>query len=229
MGRKDDILEHIEGFLIGDYEIASLNRIPTVNELGYGRMGKEFSAAALYADMRHSSAIVERHTMQAAARIYKSYQFAMADIIRHNGGEIRSYDGDRVMALFHPSDKGDNSACVNAVKAGREMAWFFHTVLKNRLGGFAIPLDCGIGIAFGQMLAIRAGLRSNPDSNDVIWVGRAANIAAKLSDRGHRPNYIYVDQEIRNRVGGVKWKKRRLRFANNRFKVYSTRDRLEFD
>ena len=231
MGRKDDILNHIDSnFLRGDYEITSSTTIPSTNDLGFGRRGKAVNAAVLYADMRHSSAMVERHSGQAAARIYQSYQFAMADIARANGADIRSYDGDRIMALFPRVDGSDNKGCVNAVTAGKQMAWFFHNELKNRLRGYAIPLDCGIGIAFGQILAVRVGVRSGSDNSDVVWVGRAANIAAKLSDRGHNPNYIYVDQEIHNRASsGTKWKHRRLSFAGDRFKVYSTRDRLEFN
>ena len=231
MGRKEDILNHInDNFLQGDYEITPSDVIPSTNDLGFGRKGKAVNAAVLYADMRHSSAIVDRQSGQAAAKIYQSYQFAMADIARANGADIRSYDGDRIMALFPRVDGSDNKGCMNAVKAGKEMAWFFHNILKRRLRGFAIPLDCGIGIAFGPILAVRIGLGSSSDNSDVVWVGRAANIAAKLSDRGRHPNYVYVDHEIRNRVAsGVKWKTRRLSFAGDRFKVYSTRDHLEID
>ena len=231
MGRRDDILNHIdENFLTGDYDITSSTVIPSTNDLGFGRKGKTVNAAVLYADMRHSSAMVEQQSGRAAARIYQSYQFAMADIARANGANIRSYDGDRIMALFPRVDGSDNKGCMNAVTAGKQMVWFFHDELKNRLRGYAIPLDCGVGIAFGQILAVRVGLGSSSDNSDVVWVGRAANIAAKLSDRGRYPNYIYVDQETRNRVSsGTKWKTRRLSFAGDRFKVYSTRDRLKFN
>ena len=54
----------------------------------------------LYADFDGSTELVNTKKPEFAAEIYKSFLACAARIIRHRGGSITGYDGDRIMALF---------------------------------------------------------------------------------------------------------------------------------
>ena len=241
---KDDIMKRIDTYIEGEYDIKNTRKIPTAQDLGFGRYGRIIETAILYADLRGSSEVTERHRRHTTARIFKSFLDAMARIARSHDGEIRSYDGDRIMVVFPPDPSGKNAVCNIAVQTGMEMAWFFDEVLTHRLRRYDNSLDFGVGIAFSPMLAVRVGLGRNPDNNDIIFIGRAANLAAKLSDKAKSPNYIWIDQEIHRRLGDEwkyvdpqasrrkkrpMWKHRTLNFAGVKRNTYATRYRYELN
>ena len=168
----------------------------------------------------------------------------MARIARNHNGEIRSFDGDRLMVVFPPDRSSENTSCDTAVQTGMEMAWFFKNTLVPKLRRYDDSLNFGIGIAYSPMLAVRAGLSRNPDNNDMVFIGRAANLAAKLSDRGRQPNYIWIDEEIHRRLDDEwkyddpdkprqsrksMWKSRKINFAGKSRNVFSTNYVSEFN
>ena len=244
MGLKDDIVNRIDTYIQGEYDIQDTRRIPTAQDLGFRRHGRIVETAILYADLRGSSEVTERHRRHTTARIFKSFLYAMARIARSHGGEIRSFDGDRIMVVFPPDPSDENAVCDTAVKSGTEMAWFFDEVLVPKLRRYDGSLDFGIGIAFSPMLTVRVGLSRNPDNNDIIFIGRAANLAAKLSDKAKSPNYVWIDHETYRRLDDVwkyddpgvsrrnrrsLWRGRTLNFAGGRRNVYATRYKYEFN
>ena len=244
MGLKDDIVRRIDTYTQGDYDIKKTRKIPTAQDLGFRRHGRIIETAILYADLRGSSEVTERHRRHTTARIFKSFLYAMARIARSHEGAIRSYDGDRIMVVFPPDPSGGNAACSVAAQTGLEMAWFFKEVLIPKLRRYDNALDFGVGIAFSPMLAVRVGLGRNPDNNDIIFIGRAANLAAKLSDKAKSPNYIWIDQEIHRRLGdewkyvdpqasrrGRRpiWTSRKLNFAGGKRDAYATRHTHELN
>ena len=242
MGLKGDIVNRIDTYIQGEYDIKNTRKIPTAQDLGFRRHGRIVKTAILYADLRGSSEVTERHRGYTTARIFKSFLYAMARIARSHDGEIRSYDGDRIMVVFPPDASNENAVCDVAVRTGMEMAWFFDKILVPKLKRYDDSLDFGIGIAFSPMLAVRVGLSRNPDNNDIVFIGRAANLAAKLSDKAKSPNHIWIDHETYRRLDNVwkyvdsqasrrnrrsMWKDRTLNFAGDRRGVYATSYRYE--
>ena len=49
-----------------------------------------------------------------------------------------------------------------------------------------------VGIDTGTAYAVRAGIRN---SNDLIWIGRAPSLAAKLSDCREYPYCVYMSED----------------------------------
>ncbi|MGA2537956.1 MAG: adenylate/guanylate cyclase domain-containing protein, partial [Terracidiphilus sp.] len=134
-------------------------------------------AALLYADLADSTelAVMDK---EKAAEVYKAYLQGVSKLIKRNGGEIRSFDGDRVMGVFL-----DGAMRTNAATCGLQINWFFRKVLIPEFQSFYITLNSfpfaqTVGVDVGQIHVARAGVRLD---NDLIWVGRAPNIAAKLS------------------------------------------------
>jgi uridylate cyclase len=88
-------------------------------------------------------------------------------------------------------------------------------------------IDHGVGIDTGTVLAVRGGARS---SNDLIWIGRAPNLAAKLSDLREPPYQSFITASVFSRLndksksGGADnkpmWESRTWEFLGQNLSVY---------
>lgn len=154
----------------------------------------DIRAVMLYADLADSTAIAIANR-EAAARLFCAYLALCARLIVRRNGEIRSFDGDRIMAVFVGPD-----AHADAVSAGLEINWAFQALLAP---GFAAQypmfvtggyrLAQAVGIDVGDVSVVRAGIRAN---NDLVWIGRAPNVAAKLSNLRQPPYNTFITEEV---------------------------------
>jgi class 3 adenylate cyclase len=152
--------------------------VPDPTDLALGNSAVEFDrATVLYADLSASTALVDSKSWTFAAEIYKAYLHCAASIVRNEGGEITSYDGDRVMGVFI----GENQT-TSAARAGLRINYavqkIINPALKNQYST-NYELKQVVGIDCSDLRAARTGVRGD---NDIVWVGRAANYAAKLTD-----------------------------------------------
>ncbi|MCR6706218.1 MAG: adenylate/guanylate cyclase domain-containing protein [Cellulomonas sp.] len=151
--------------------------------------GVYLDAVYLYADMADSTGMARRFTSPTAAKIVRAYLASATRVLRDRDGEIRSFDGDRVMAIFVGSD-----AATRAVRAALELNWVVNNVVRDALNlwldeyyesDWVLGHRCGIDI--GTALIVRAGVRN---SNDLVSIGDAPNIAAKLSELSGATTFI---------------------------------------
>lgn len=170
---------------------SSTTSVPEATDLGYSE-GKIISATYLYTDMLNSSGLAAIADKEAAAQTFRAFLNVSTKIIRNLEGHIRSFDGDRVMGIFTGPDKEDR-----AVKSAMRIKWAVNTIVTPALHK-EIPalknaswtLQQSSGIATGEALLARAGFRG---SDDMISIGEAPNLAAKLSDiRGPEIEAGYV-------------------------------------
>lgn len=153
--------------------------VPEPTDLKLSNDAVSFSrATVLYADLTGSTALVDTATWTFAAEVYKSYLFCAGKIIRANSGVITSYDGDRVMAVF----LGERQTS-NAAKCALQINYAVHSIINPALidqyGETGFMVTQVVGIDTGRVRAARTGVRGN---NDIVWVGPAANYAAKLTE-----------------------------------------------
>jgi class 3 adenylate cyclase len=152
--------------------------VPETDDLRMANDRVVLTAVMLYADLADSTELA-MHNQEVAAEVFKCYLRGVTKIIHKNGGEVRSFDGDRVMGVFV-----GNSKNTSAVTCGLNINWFFRHVLVTEFKSFYCQtlkdqtLNQCVGIDTGIVHVARAGVR---DNNDLIWVGRSPNIAAKLS------------------------------------------------
>ncbi len=153
--------------------------VPETDDLGLGNEAVDLEATFLYADL-HDSTLLATTNQQVAAEVFKAYLMGTTRIVRAFDGEIRSFDGDRVMGVFVKGSKNSNAA-----EAGLKINYFFREILTPSFNTFYIkgfpsglPLNQTVGIDTSKVMVVRSGIRNN---NDLVWVGRAPNIAAKLS------------------------------------------------
>lgn len=151
--------------------------VPSDDSVGLGNDGANIDATVLYADLADSTVLVDTFKKEFAAEIYKSFLRCAARIIRDNGGTITAYDGDRVMAVFVGGVK--NSA---ATRTGLKINWAVKNIIQPAIlaqyPGATYALRHVVGIDTSKLLVARTGIRG---ANDLVWVGGAANRAAKLS------------------------------------------------
>lgn len=187
-----------------------------------------FDGAVLYADLADSSRLATEFRADVAAKIFRAYLFCMTRLIRQHQGTVTSFDGDRVMGIFIGDDKEDRAgACA------LQMNWVVHKVLAPAAyeiepglqhGGFTIHHGCGIDS--GKILAVRGGAIGN---NDVVWVGRSPNLAAKLSSVREPPYYINASDSVfkslspKYRFGAGRepmWEAQQISFSGENIRCY---------
>jgi class 3 adenylate cyclase len=153
--------------------------VPEPADLKLGNEAVEFErATVLYADLAGSTALVDGRTWQFAAEIYKTYLHCAAAIIRAEGGAIRSYDGDRVMGIW-TGEIQSTPAARCGLKINYAVSQIINPALCKQYGDAGFVVKQVVGIDTSPIRAARTGVRGQ---NDIVWVGRAANHAAKLTD-----------------------------------------------
>ena len=157
--------------------------VPESEDLKLSNDAVKLEGTVLYADLSASTNLVDNHEAYFAAEIYRTYLYCAAKIIRAEGGAITAYDGDRIMALFIGDSKNSSAA-----RTGLKVNWAVNNIvnptLKKQYPDTSYKVKQTIGIDTSALFIARTGIRG---SNDLVWVGRAANYAAKLAMLS--PNY----------------------------------------
>lgn len=151
--------------------------VPESEDLNLSNDAVKLDGTVLYADLSASTALVDDHKPHFAAEIYKAYLHCAAKIIRLEGGTITAYDGDRVMAVFIGGSKNTSAA-----RAGLKINWavknLINPAIKEQYPEKNYEVRQTVGIDTSELFVARTGIRG---ANDLVWVGRAANYAAKLT------------------------------------------------
>jgi class 3 adenylate cyclase len=200
--------------------------VPEAQDLKLGNDGVNLDGTVLYADISGSTKLVDSHKAHFAAEIYKTYLACAARIIKNEGGVITAYDGDRVMAVF--IGKAKNTSAVRAAFKINGAVWdIIKPALKAQYPDTTFNLKHVIGVDTSKLLVSRIGVRND---NDLVWVGRAANYAAKLSslpdDVAIRiTHFVHDNMHDSVKLGGVDktnmWAERSWTAMNN-MRIYAS-------
>jgi class 3 adenylate cyclase len=177
MGLADDLTTEVKRIFRDRWDTTDGEVVPETEHIALGNEARKLSATVLYADMAWSTKLVDNHPPEFAAEVYKSYLLCAARILRSEGGEITAYDGDRVMAVFL-GDSRNTTAARASLKINYARINIVDPALKAQYSSEDYELHHAIGIDSSDLLVARTGIRG---SNGLVWVGRAANYAAKLS------------------------------------------------
>ncbi|UGX92937.1 adenylate/guanylate cyclase domain-containing protein [Bradyrhizobium barranii subsp. barranii] len=155
---------------------------PNLDTLTQG--AKLITTCVLYIDMRKSTDLSFAHRPQTVAKLYTAFVRAMTRTARHFGGHVRGIIGDRVMVLF------DSQDCFkNAVHCAIAMNTVSQHIINKHFK--ANEVRFGIGIDHGRMLVTKAGIRRHGEEQsnyrNLVWLGRPANVASKLTDAANKP------------------------------------------
>jgi adenylate cyclase len=171
------------------------NQIPNTQQVALSGGAVEVAAIYLYSDLAKSSQMARDFDRRVTAKILKSFLATSVRLIRARGGRILSFDGDRVMGAFVGDYKNSNAAkCalnINYAVLKVIRPKFERKYQSVREAGFRIQ-HC-TGVDTGEVLIVRAGARG---SNDLISIGRAPNLAAKLSDIRENPYNTIITSSV---------------------------------
>jgi len=186
MSLNSDLTEARDAILASDFAVRTGAVVPTTEAVGNDQAVK-LAATYLYADMADNSGLVAASPNQTVGKVLRLYLDLSVRIIRARGGHIRSFDGDRVMGIFIGETRFDAAA-----KAGMQIRWACDQLIQPKVqakyksiqeSGWTLKPGCGV--ASGDAFIVRGGVRRT--SSDLVSVGVAPNLAAKLSDIRHAP------------------------------------------
>lgn len=212
MGLKDDLTAEAKSIFFSQWTEEATANVPAPEDLRLNsNHAKNLEAATvLYADLDGSTNMVDSYSWQFAAEVYKAYLRCASGIIRSEGGVITAYDGDRVMAIFVGKTK-NTTAVRTALKINYAVEEILRPTLKLQYPNTNFVLKHVIGIDTSSLRAARIGVRGD---NDIVWIGRAANHAAKLCTLSEKPLWItksVYDQmmdDVKLSNGNPMWEKR---------------------
>jgi len=108
MATKEEIVDGVNDFFDGSYDVTEGRVIPDIGDIAFGKSGREIELAMLFIDIRKSTTIVDALRRTTAARMYKAFLWGVARIAIMNGGELRSFNGDGVLVAFSGDSKKDS-------------------------------------------------------------------------------------------------------------------------
>ena len=163
---------------------------------------KLIETCVLYIDIRKSTKLSFQHRPETLSKLYSSFVRGSIKCADYYNGHVRNIIGDRVMILFDPQD-----CFKNAVNAGILINTFVSYVLDRNFKYNDVA--CGIGIDHGPMLVTKIGtikrgsLRS--EYRSLVWLGKPANIASKLTDIANKTITRPVVHVARRRLFSEEW------------------------
>jgi class 3 adenylate cyclase len=170
--------------------------VPGSGNVELGNDAVKLDGTVLYADLADSTELVNTYKAEFAAEIYKTYLVTACRIIRDRGGDITAFDGDRVMAVFIGNRKNSDAA-----KAALQINWAVREVIgpgiKAQYPTTSFEIKQAVGIDTSSLFVAKTGIRG---SNDLVWVGRAANFAATLSAFRYGTYSSFITEDVFNKL-----------------------------
>ena len=168
---------------------------PDQAELG----GKRREMTVLFSDIRGFTTVTERGDPEELVRQLNEYFSRMVEIVFKHKGTVDKFVGDMVMALFSaPLDDADHAD--HAVTAAVEMVKELGELNRAWVAKGMVPLDIGIGVNSGEMIAGNIG-SSSIMSYTVI--GDNVNLGARLEslNKDYKTRII-ISEATRARLTG---------------------------
>ena len=145
---------------------------------GFSLGGKQVKASIMFADIRSFTTIAENQEPSESIDLLNQYFSLMFDAITNNGGTVNQVVGDGLMAVFGaPIFFEDHSE--KAVRAALQMLEQLKVFNQNQLAQGKTPIQIGIGITSGEMVAGYTGTQ-----NRAIYtcIGDTVNLADRIQE-----------------------------------------------
>lgn len=218
MALNQDLTSEVNAIFKEQWNVVKTESVPDAIDLQLNNHAKDLEkATVLYADLNGSTNMVDNHHWTFSAEVYKSYLRCAARIIRVNNGVITAYDGDRIMAVFVGNLKN-----TNAVRSAMQINWAISNIiqpaLRSQYPSSNYLTKHVVGIDTSSLRAARIGVRGY---NDIVWIGKAANHAAKLTELSEKPLWITkavfdsMNDEVKLANGVHMWEPRTWSTMNN--------------
>lgn len=191
MSFKDEVATYVHNTFTKVWTTRMGQKVPTADTtIGLGNDAVIIDAVVLYADLADSTGLVNNYRKEFAAEVYKTYVYGAVKSIRLHGGEVTAFDGDRVMGVFMGNRKR-NDAVRAALRINGVVDKIIQPELKAQYRDSTFTVEHKVGVDCSEIWVANTGIRGN---NDYVWVGTAANNAAKMASLGTQySTYITYD------------------------------------
>lgn len=196
MGMEEDLQKKVKAIFRDNWSTRDGVVVPEPEDIALGNDAVKLEAAVLYADLRGSTDMVDNHKRHFAAEVYKTYLHCAGKIILAGEGVITAYDGDRVMAVFLGEMKRTNAARA-ALRINYAVKNIINSAIVMQYGAGTYEVKQVVGVDMTALFVARTGVWGN---NDLVWVGPAANYAAKLCDLGQQGHSSYITHRVYDRM-----------------------------
>lgn len=197
MALLEDLESGVDSILKTSWSIRDGRVVPSSEDVKLAGGGVRFDGTVLYADLAQSSQLASDFQQRTAAKIIKAFLLCCTKIITAHDGKITSFDGDRVMGIFIGDYKNTNAA-----KTALKIKYAVEKVIKPKVKAHftsmnesPYEINHAVGVDTSSIFTVRAGQRG---SNDLIWVGRSPNFAAKLSSIREPKYNSYITEDVFN-------------------------------
>jgi adenylate cyclase len=185
----------VSSVLDGAWDIRKVPVVPGSDDVGLANGAVALDAVVLYADLAGSTELARTFPIAMAAKVVRAFISATARLIDEAGGEVRGFDGDRVMGIFVGRNK-NSAAAMCALRINDAVTNVLRPQAEKRFPSLeqrSFTIAHCTGIHGGHVLAVRGGVRGR---DDLVFVGEAPNIAAELSRVRSSPYHSYVTEAV---------------------------------
>jgi len=162
---------------------------------GFSLGGNYVEGSAMFADIRSFTTIAESQPPAETIEMLNNYFALMIEAINEHGGTINQMVGDGLMAIFGaPVPHTDHRE--RAVRAALEMMEMLAVFNREQTSQDKIPIQIGIGIASGKMIA---GYTGTQHRAVYTCIGDTVNLASRIEDytkQAGKPILISEDTQL---------------------------------
>lgn len=229
MGLSEDLSKGVDSILSTKWDVRKGTKVPNTEDVKLAGGGVELEATVLYADLAQSSKLATDFQRRTAAKVIKSFLFCCTKLITVHDGIVTSFDGDRVMGVYVGNTKN-----TNAGNTALKIKYAVTKIIRPKLQDYfksmqssSFKIDHAVGIDTSDVVTVRAGQRG---SNDLVWIGRSPNFAAKLSEiregnyNSFASSYVYnrFNKSVKKSSGEGKsmWEKYTYKWIGETWTIY---------
>lgn len=78
-----------------------------------------------------------------------------------------------------------------AVRSAMKLKWALDIKFSKYFEDYS-KIDFGIGVDFGDVFIVRAGLPKNDNNNDLVFLGMCVNFASMIANQAYGPNHVEI-------------------------------------
>lgn len=198
MGYIADLETKVQEYLKGDYEVIDTHKIPSAEDVAFGNKAYRLKLTSFCIDLRKSTDLLQVHDKETCGKIHKAYLTIASKIILENGGQIRSFNGDSVLAFWPAQTKLDIQ---KAVRTALKLKWALNDNFSKYFEPYS-KLDFGIGVDWGTVYIVKAGLPRNDNNNDLVFLGMCVNYSCMIANQAYGPNHVEISADVYNNLTG---------------------------
>ena len=182
-------------------------------------------ATVLFSDIRQFASLTESLGANETVNTLNDYFTDMVDVVLRHGGILDKYIGDAIMAVYGAPMVSQRDAD-NAVTCAIEMRRALERFNKRRVSCGLEPIEMGIGISTGEVVAGSIGTTKRMD---YTVIGESVNLAARLESatKHYGTSVLVSDTTVSQMKTARSWREidlLRIAGTNNLIKVFEPLD-----